>query len=269
MISNQAVIDKMTNTEYHSEKNWLGSTSLKTLALKTPAHYKWESDNHVYKDEYNIGTAAHSLILEDDTTDIVVLDFPNYLTKAAKEAKNAVIAENKQPLLPKEWDVVQAMRDAVMTHPLASKAFTGHVPERSFFWEQDGMRYKCRPDALNLGLIVDLKTTITAAPNDFGRRAFDLGYFISAAHYQRGVEHHTGERLPFVFVQVEKDAPHLVSVVELDSDALEWGDRMIDRAARIYIECAERDQWPGYPQYSKISLPNWAEYQLEEMEESA
>lgn len=266
MISNQAVIDGMTNDEYHAEKNWLGSTSLKTLALKTPAHYKWESENHVFKDEWNIGTAAHSLILENDTTNIVVLDFPNYLTKAAKEAKNAAIAENKQPLLAKEWGVVQAMRDAVMAHPVARQLFTGHVPERSFFWEQDGMRYKCRPDALHYDKIVDLKTTITADPSDFGKRAYDLGYFISAAHYQAGVKHHTGDELPFIFVNVEKMEPYLVSVIELDDDALDIGRMMIERGARIYEECMENNAWPGYPHKTTTGLPVWAYNQIEELE---
>lgn len=260
------IIDGLPNAEYHGAKEWLGSTSLKTLALKTPAHYKHESTHQVFKDEFNIGTAAHSLILENDTTNIVVLEHQNYLTKAAKEAKAAAIADNKQPLLAKEWEQVQAMRDAVMDHPLARKMFTGHVAEQSYFWEDDGLKFKCRPDAMNLGLIGDLKTALTASPNDFGRTAYSLGYFMSAAHYQDGVYELTGERLPFVFVNVEKTAPYLVSVIELDQDALDHGHRMLDRAKRIYRECTESGTWPGYANYSKISLPRWAEYELEELE---
>lgn len=261
------VIDGLPNADYHGAKAWLGSTSLKTLSMKTPSHYKWESENHVFKDAWNIGTAAHSLILEGDTSNIEVLNFPNYLTKAAKEAKSAAIAQGKQPLLDKEWEQVQAMRDAVMAHPVASKLFTDHVPERSFFWEQDGMKFKCRPDALKPGVIVDLKTTVTANPADFGRRAFDLGYFISAAHYQNGVHALTGERLPFIFVQVEKTEPYLVSVVELDEDALDFGQMMIERGSRIYRECMESGNWPGYPAQTMTRLPDWAYWQLEELDD--
>lgn len=259
------VIDGLSDTDYHGAKEWLGSTSLKTLALKTPAHYKHESTHQVFKDEFNIGTAAHSLILEGDTSNIEVLDFQNYLTKASKEAKAAAIAENKQPLLAKEWEQVQAMRDSVMAHPLARKMFTGHVAEQSYFWEQDGLKFKCRPDAQNLGLISDLKTTVTANPNDFGRTAYTLGYFISAAHYQDGVYELTGERRPFVFFNVEKTEPYLVSVIELDQDALDYGSQMLERAKRIYRECMETDTWPGYVNYAKASLPRWAEYELEDL----
>lgn len=261
------IIDGLPNADYHGAKEWLGSTSLKTLAMKTPAHYKHESEHQVFKDEWNIGTAAHSLILENDTTNIVVLNFPNYLTKAAKESKAAVIADNKQPLLAKEWEQVQAMHDSVMNHPVASQLFTGHVPERSIFWEQDGMRYKVRPDALHPDLIVDLKTTVNASPDEFGRKAFDFGYFVSAALYQEGVRQVTGKKLPFVFVNVEKTAPYLVSVTELDEDALDFGHMMIERGSRIYKECTESGNWPGYPTRTMTRLPDWAYWQLEELDD--
>lgn len=260
------IIDGLPNSEYHGAKEWLGSTSLKTLALKTPAHYKYESEHQVFKDEFNIGTAAHSLILENDTTNIVVLEHQNYLTKAAKEAKAAAIADNKQPLLTKEWEQVQAMRDAVMNHGVAGPLFQGHVPERSFFWEQDGMKFKVRPDALREDLIVDLKTTVNADTNEFGKTAFNYGYFISAALYQQGVERVTGKKLPFVFVNVEKTAPYLVSVTELDEDALDFGHMMIERATRIYKECTKTGVWPGYPNRTTTSLPLWAYSLLEDLE---
>ncbi|WP_190264851.1 PD-(D/E)XK nuclease-like domain-containing protein [Glutamicibacter nicotianae] len=260
------IIDGLPSAEYHGAKEWLGSTSLKTLALKTPAHYKYESEHQVFKDEFNIGTAAHSLILESDTTSIVVLEHQNYLTKAAKEAKAAAIAENKQPLLAKEWEQVQAMRDAVMDHTVAGPLFKGHVPERSFFWEQDGMKFKVRPDALREDLIVDLKTTVNADTNEFGKTAFNYGYFVSAALYQQGVERVTGKKLPFVFVNVEKTAPYLVSVTELDEDALDFGHMMIERATRIYKECTKTGVWPGYPTRTTTSLPIWAYSLLEDLE---
>lgn len=260
------IYDGMPNDEYHGLRDWLGSTSLKTLAMKTPAHYQHSINNRIVTNEFTIGTAAHSLILENDTTNIVVLDFPNYLTKAAKEAKAAVIADNKQPLLAKEWEQVQAMRDSAMNHPVAGQLFSGHVPERSIFWEQDGMRYKVRPDALHPDLIVDLKTTVNASPDEFGRKAYDFGYFVSAALYQEGVRQVTGKQLPFVFVNVEKTAPYLVSVTELDEDALDFGHMMIERGSRIYKECTESGVWPGYPTRTTTSLPIWAYSALEDLE---
>jgi hypothetical protein len=254
----------ISNADYHRDPA-LGSTSLKTLATRTPAHYQHDKQHPKFSDAFTLGTAAHSLILEGSTEDIVVVDADNWLTKAAKEAKAAALAEGKQPLLTREWWQVRTMRDAVMGHPLARAAFTDHKAEQSVFWDEDGQTYKCRPDAWKPGLLVDLKTTVNADPNEFGKTAHNFGYHQSAAHYIDGVKAVTGEELPFHFVLVEKTAPYLVSVVELDIEAVNIGRQLNDRAKRIYRECVESNTWPGYQSPDLISLPMWAIYQAEEL----
>lgn len=254
----------ISNAEYHRSPA-LGSTSLKTLATRTPAHYMHEKLNPVHKDAYTLGTAAHSLILEADTSGIVVVPADNWLTKDAKAAKAEALAAGKQPLLTKEMAQVVAMRDAVMAHPVARELFTGHKAEESVFWKEDSLTLKCRPDAWKPGLLVDLKTTRSASPSEFGKTAHEYGYHQSAAHYIDGVKAATGEDLPFTFVLVEKTAPYLVSVVELDIEAINFGRMLNDRAKRIYRECTETGNWHGYPTAEQVPLPMWAIYQTEEL----
>jgi hypothetical protein len=258
------VFDGISNKDYHAHPA-LGSTSLKTLATKTPAHYQWDKTHPKSSDAFTLGTAAHSLILEDDTSQFVVVDSANWLTKDARTAKAEALASNKVPLLTKEFEQVQAMRDAVMANPLAKAAFTGHRAEASVFWEEDGLDLKCRPDAWKPGVLVDLKTSRNADPNEFGKTAHEYGYHQSAAHYIDGVKALTGEELPFHFVLVEKTEPYLVSVVELDTEAVNIGRQLNDRAKRIYRECTETGNWPGYPSGELVSLPMWAIYQAEEL----
>jgi hypothetical protein len=112
---------------------------------------------------------------------------------------------------------------------------------------------------------VDLKTTVNADPREFGKTAYNFGYHQSAAHYIDGVKAATGEELPFHFVLVEKTAPYLVSVVELDTEAINIGRQMNDRAKRIYQECTNTGNWPGYPGSELISLPMWAIYESEDL----
>jgi hypothetical protein len=257
------IYDGIKNADYHADPA-LGSTSLKTLATRTPAHWKYEQEHPKTSDAFSLGTAAHSLILEGDSSNVVVVDADNWLTKAAKESKTAALAEGKQPLLTKEWNQVQAMRDSVMRHTLARAAFTGHIAEQSYFWDEEGLPLKCRPDALNVGLIVDLKTTVNADPAEFGRTAHNFGYHQSHAHYADGVEALTGERLPFLFVLVEKQPPYLVSVVELDPAAIGLGRRLNTKAKNTYRECAEADTWPGYETAEPIRIPAWAARATEE-----
>jgi hypothetical protein len=254
----------VTNADYHADEA-LGSTSLKTLATRTPAHYQHDKAHPKFSDAFTLGTAVHSVILEGDPSGIVVVDADNWLTRSAKEAKSAALGSGLQPLLTKEWAQVLAMNDAVMAHPLARAAFTDHRAEESVFWEEDGLMLKCRPDAWKPGVLVDLKTARDANPNEFGKTAHEFGYHQSAAHYIDGVKAATGEELPFHFVLVEKTAPYLVSVVELDIEAVNIGRQLNDRAKRIYRECVEMNTWPGYPSADLISLPMWAIYKSEEL----
>ena len=263
-MNKPTLIPDMSNRAYHAHAA-LGSTSLKTLATKTPAHWRWELDHPKTSDAFNIGTAAHSLILEDDTSQFVVVDSANWLTKDAKTAKAEALSSGLVPLLTKEFAQVKAMRDSVMRDPRAKAALTGHKAEQSVFWEEEDVTFKCRPDAWQPDKLWDLKTTINADPKEFGKTAHNYGYHQSQAHYVDGVKVLTGEELPFGFILVEKSEPYLVSVVELDWEAVELGRALNDRAKRIYRECSDNDSWPGYPPAEPISLPGFAVYETEDL----
>jgi len=254
----------ISNRDYHASPA-LGSSSLKTLATRTPAHYQYDRTHPKFSDAFTLGTAAHSLILEGDTSGIVVVEAANWLTKDAKAAKAEALAAGKQPLLTKEIEQVWAMTHAVMAHPEAWKLFKDHKAEESVFWDEDGLMLKCRPDAWKPGQLVDLKTTVNADPREFGKTVHNFGYHQSAAHYIDGVKAATGEELPFTFVLVEKTAPYLVSVVELDWEAIDLGRALNDRAKRIYRECVTTNNWPGYPTAEPIALPNYAVYETEDL----
>jgi hypothetical protein len=264
MYHGRGVYADISNTDYHKDPA-LGSTSLKTLATRTPAHYLHDQAHPKQSAAFDLGTVAHSLILEQDESGVVVIDVEAKRGKVWTEPAEAAEAAGKIALTAKEWAQVTAMRDSVMAHDVAGPLFTGHRPEHSVFWEEDGLKLKCRPDAWRDDLLVDLKTTVSADPRDFGKTAYNFGYHQSAAHYQDGVRTVAGETLPFIFVLVEKAAPYLVSVVELDEVALDYGRQMNDRAKRVYRECVVSGNWPGYPATEPVGLPMFGMYQLDDL----
>src|SRR5699024_12498176 len=94
------------------------------------------------------------------------------------------------------------MQNAVMEHPIAGPLLTGHQPEVSLFWEQDGVACKGRLDAYRpeQGIIADLKLVRSAAPNDVRKQISDYGYYIQAEHYLNGMQLLTGFRPEWYFV---------------------------------------------------------------------
>jgi hypothetical protein len=68
-----------------------------------------------------------------------------------------------------------------------------------------------------------------------------------------------------VFIAHEKEPPYLVSVVELDADAVALGRALNARAAEMFRDCRESGVWPGYgDEVHQISLPRWSYTQAEE-----
>lgn len=259
------VIDGLNDSIYHARSE-LGSTSVKTLAKYPPAVYRWQADNpQPHKAIFDLGTAAHSLILEKSLLGIDVIVADSWRSKAAQEARKAAYAAGLTPMLEHELEGVKAMSDAVHAHPVAGPLLTDHTPERSYFTELHGVPVKARPDAIQGTTVVDLKTT-GADLNDLARNVNSFGYHIQQAHYTAVMEAcgHTVD--DFVFVFVSTQSPHMVRVVRLEEPAVDLGRELMTDALFTYKECAERNHWPGYTEIDTLDLPGWVYYQDENEE---
>jgi hypothetical protein len=248
----------------------LSSSGAKLLVPpSTPAHFKHSRDHgRPPKAAFDLGHAVHKLVLGQGA-EFVVVEADNWMTKAAKEARSAAREAGKTPLLRKEHDQAEAMAKAVREHPVARILFNPDHgrPEVSGFWQDDEtevwrrFRLDWLPEPRAGRLIVpDLKTTVDANPDRFGKHAADFGYFIQHPYYLDGCQALGlgDEWTAFVFVLVEKTPPHLVSVVELDPEAVDLGRSLIRRALQTYAECTGTDTWPGYStEVESASLPYW------------
>jgi hypothetical protein len=62
-----------------------------------------------------------------------------------------------------------------------------------------------------------------------------------------------------VFAVVESEYPYARAAYMLDDEAMRKGREHNVHARALYAACAERDQWPGYPETIQVlSLPAWA-----------
>ena len=158
-----------------------------------------------------------------------------------------------------EWDTAANTALAVtLNEPLRRAKLLQGEYEVSAFFDIDGCPAKCRFDIVaERGFVVDLKTTQDAS--QFERSVVKWGYHRQAALYQMGAAAVGVECKAFIFVVVETAAPYGIRVVTLDSDALIQGEREVHRAAKLYRECMETGEWPGYSSdLQTVSLPLWA-----------
>lgn len=250
--------------QYHRDPVVGGSLSrsgAKTL-LRCPAMYAYEREHPpAPKREYEIGACAHDALLERGPG-VTVIEADSYRTKAAQEERDAVRAAGRIPVLPHEWDEVQAMVAAVRAHPLAGALFTQGRAEETLIWRDERTGIWCRAmvDWLRPDMLVDLKTAESADPEHFRKSAADYGYDIQAWHYPDGARAVGLGALPMFFVVVEKKPPHLVSVVTLDAEYQRQGELLMRRAREIWRDCTEAGVWPAYvpeTEFATIPPPRW------------
>ena len=206
-----------------------------------------------------LGTVAHSVILEGDTSSVRIVDAPNFRTKAAREQRDLAMADGLTPLLLQDWKKVQRIVTAseeAGIGDLLSKCRT----ERTALAHQDGAWYRCRPDAVDedAGIIYDLKTTaIPGTPREWARRRI-WEYSMQAGFY-RSVWELVSFVVPrFVFIVQETDPPYAVSQFEFDPLGCRHADLIAKRAMNLWAACMESDTWLAYPEgIQTVPSPEW------------
>ena len=90
---------------YHSDPvpgGSLSSSGARKLATECPAKFKyWSEHPQPPKKEFDLGTAAHTLVLGNGP-ELVVVDAEKWNTNAVKAEVTAIRAEGKTPLKPSE-----------------------------------------------------------------------------------------------------------------------------------------------------------------------
>ncbi len=199
---------------------------------------------------------------------MAVIEAEDWRTKVAKESRDLARKEGKTPLLKKQYDQVTIMvEEAIRQIYACNELGIDSLPldgdaELSYFWEEDGVWLKIRPDWIpkDRKIILDYKTTDGSAnPSDLARHIVSLGYDIQAALYVRGVKAIEGTEPKMIFVFQETEEPYLCSFVGLPPGFLEMARSKVEFGIGLWQECMRKNEWPAYP--SKIcypDLPGWA-----------
>jgi len=280
----------MPAAEYHADPcptPSLSSSGAYTLANECPATFQHERSAAIYKRAFDIGTASHLMTLEPNLFEghIVIVrgqtkdgkPSEGYTSQDAKDQRDAAYEAGKTPLLPKEAELVRAMRDVLLTDPIGRHAFRDGKAEQSIFWrdQEFGIWCRSRPDWIptRRGYLINWKTAESSHPDDIQRAIYNLGYFQKCAWELDAVEAVTGERPEKYCLLVQsKKPPHLIVPWWVHPEDLAWG-AVLNRYARgVFAWCSKNNHWPGYTARPNEAaravtdrrMPPWALRQLEE-----
>jgi hypothetical protein len=257
---------RMPAKQYHADQS-IGHSGIIKL-LKSPAHLREALDHpSPPTPAMAFGSAVHTHVLEPDrfSEEFAVAEKFDRRTKEGKEAAARFEQENQGKTLITSDDLatLTRVRAAVHAHEGAARLFKQGEAELSAFWTDPltGISCRCRPDWFNGTAVVDLKSCVDASSRGFSRAIANLGYDIQAAFYVDGMKAVTGTELPFLFVAVEKEAPHAVALYRADPEIIEVGRKKYRAALQLLKWCQDSGSWPAYQpggEIELISLPRWA-----------
>lgn len=247
----------------------IGSSSVRTLVHRTPAHYLFESLQGPQESTpaQAFGTAIHQAILEPKLFKENMIVQPTFEGTGSRAARDQWHIQNhgKTILKQEQLDQIDGILKAISKHSLASKLVSDGYSEESFFWTdpESGIQCKARPDFIREGhIIVDVKTTLDAKPSSFLADIARYGYHIQAAMYLDAVStvldkiHDT-----FIIIAIEKEAPHGINCYQFK--ATDYSIRAAQQhywtALKMLKECQKTDIYPSYSEsLIPVELPSWA-----------
>lgn len=263
------VFKDISYREYAKMKG-LSNSALSKIAI-SPVHYKQSLETPQKQTEaLTFGSLLHCLVLETENFDRDFAIEPLGINKRTNDGKEILAQfylenENKIIVTEKQVELAHLLKNKIMEHKYAKKLLTGNGDtEVSLFWadEETGVICKGRPDKICNKVIVDLKTTKSAKPEDFIKNAYKYNYHKQAYWYSWGYEECFKEAPKgFVFVAVEKEPPYAVCVYEATELFKRVGEIEARENLLTYKECVDKDKWWGYdgekPIIHELDPPQW------------
>jgi hypothetical protein len=252
----------ISEESYHADKLGdeitLSNSIAKIIIQQSPQHawYAHPRLNPKYRgaesDRFDLGTACHSLLLEQSDAKIVYVDADDYRTNAAKEQRDMARAKGLTPILRKYETAMKDMVSQAIVKVKNSELagiFDNGKPEQTLIWQEGDSWCRARLDWLrnDLKVILDYKTTESADPETCIRKIASMGYDMQASFYKRGLVACGGsEDAVFVFLFQEITAPYACCLIGLSSTFIEIADQKVNDAIEIWQDCMKNGKWPSY-----------------------
>ncbi len=287
--------EDMPNELYHAQPS-LSNSRIKNLADKKQPIDFWASswmNPHAEPWEktqaFKFGQAAHMLVLEGED-----MFNKNWNITEGKNGQKSKTTTLDGHLAGEEYDILLSCRDALLSHPIASKVLAGAKSEVSMFCTLPVMFNSQAPNGR--GFMVDVpvrvrhdiwKPSYSAdlkfvesldGLRDVGKQIASYGYDQQAELYPRVMAKcdPTREHQNFVTIFVEKRKQHpKVLCVAYESSVISTAkmrnDYAMEKFAKLVHEHGPHTPWPSFPNRvhtvwpegegnGDIELPSWWNY---------
>jgi hypothetical protein len=238
------------------------ATMVKTAIKRSVAH-AFLAEPTISREASEFGQATHAVF--EGNYDQVYRGGETRRSKEYKEGAQKALNFGGVCLPDKQFDLALAAGHAARSHPSLAHHLDdrhGHFETSIFVFDPETQEnLKLRPDWHNpkTGMVVDLKTTQSAKPEDFERQFWKLGYDLQAAFYRYGMRL---AEIPvqdeFHFLAVEKTSPHATQHFVVEKDVLDAAEERVVAALHEIAEARDHGEFEtNWPPVTTINLPIW------------
>ena len=229
---------KETNADYHAAADGRVSNSWLSELLESPQefHAKRIAKTLPIPDPspaMMFGSMLHKIVLEPESFYDEFALSPKFDRRTTQGKADAAAFESatvgKQLVDPVEFKRAQACGTALMRnealYPYLGRNDFDVAIEKRIDFEINGLPMRCKPDWLcvELGLIIDVKTTRYATKAGFERSVEALGYHRQNWIYKEAARQEYGKDFRFLFAVVKSTGVHETGCFELDDKGTEDG----------------------------------------------
>ena len=262
----------------------LSSSGARLIVQKSPYHFWHRREKpHLYTgtQPMRFGTAIHMKVLEPERFErcyhILPKGFSWTKTRQQEEwhaEANAAIDLGKTVLSHTDMQDIDGMSEAMGQHADTLAKFMSAPKEQSAFWFDGDFKIwrRARFDFLPRGgrLFADYKSTPDISNDALKKTIWSYRLDQQAVWYMDAARAlGLAEDPVFLLIFQEKKPPHQVAIRFLDHVAIQHGQIANARAMDQFARGQDTGIWPGPDaQPEEISLPIFAEYQIEEAKQS-
>ena len=243
----------------------------------SPAHYKVKANSkHTTTPAKLVGSVAHEMMfygegyvndayaikpkhIKADPENEIEEQYNPRSNKGKQELKDWA-KDNEHKLIIGEPQLAEGkmLAGLLSVHPVISAMFSGGYAEVACFTSLHGVQVKCKLDYWHpdKALIVDLKTSGFSL-SAFHKSVDKYNYDVQAYSYSAIVENILGQKQSFVFVAIEKFAPHGIKRKLADRYCMERGQRKYLDWLYQHKHCLEANHWPNYSIEVEEITPLW------------
>lgn len=259
----------------------LSYSSLKEFA-KSPQHFvKYITEPKEITDAMRFGSLIDILLFSPDTAEDVLYVMPKLdrRKKEGKETYDRHLKESEGKIIVDAEKLAEAkfIVKIIRENPESSELLNRCVNvQNKIEWEDSktGLRLIAVTDAddgREGQLIVDLKSTASADPDDFNRQIFNMDYTLQAGCYRSAMRHKYFKFPGVSWIAVEQKSPFGISVIHADDEMIEFADRYFAMILERFKYCLDnklfhlsysfweaRTRLAGsVPPYIKRQMENW------------